>query len=497
MAYNITIPKQTIGMIPKEFQESYEILLNKYKFPVGSFFGNQKVGKSVYDIKISETVLNKEEEKVLTGGGKKFTVTFIPSRLKGTPTRAAKVDNTTLQECMQCLYSSLRFKRGGELTKKNCKEVNITHKDITSKCFFSGTTPVTPQVALEIYSAVENNENLNKEWLVPDSSGQNVFMKIANAIYNHSSTSKFKGKTIYFHRGSSFMKAIYQSKKQTSDTEKKSDPQGTKVWTTTTIANDKWNPGDIWISTLNPNPEASHPFCYKEKNGDCDTYDMLKDSVRQHAIDGKILGISLKKTGKGPARVTEYNKEERKHNRRVTISNFSFGKTGNFFSSKDLYLNFSNGSPLQLKPGEIKSRWRGEIVGGTARGGNVAAPILNFFCEKFLKRSIGSNSITSGTWHENKFYNVDKSKVFRLYNKYSNHTNNKFKKPTKMSSKTFIETADKVEKSGSGFYFSKYMGLLFLDAFFGGSGNQTMCSTKIIRYAMSNLDVSSYYIKVN
>ena len=66
--------------------------------------------------------------------------------------------------------------------------------------------------------------------------------------------------------------------------------------------------------------------------------------------------------------------------------------------------------------------------------------------------------------------------------------------------KEFIKIADDKAKTDRGFYPSKYLGLLFLEAFFGdglgNSENHTWCSTKITRYAMSNLDVSSYYLKV-
>ena len=42
------------------------------------------------------------------------------------------------------------------------------------------------------------------------------------------------------------------------------------------------------------------------------------------------------------------------------------------------------------------------------------------------------------------------------------------------------------------------MGLLLIDTLFGrGGGDLTMGQTKMMRYAQSNLDISTYYIKIS
>ena len=231
-------------------------------------------------------------------------------------------------------------------------------------------------------------------------------------------------------------------------------------------------------------------------------FDLLKDSVIEHADQGKILGVSLKKTGSGAAKVTEYNLAKRKHNKKTTVNNFSFGKTGDFFKSKDIYLNFSNGSEMQFKTSEIKTNWRGEITGGEARGGNMTGKITNYFCEKFLKRSIGSSSVVGDTWHERLYYNIDYNKMHKLYKTYLGHNKNKHKgqfKPV-VSATTFKKGVLEVDKQPgkSGFIFSKYMGLVLIDTLFGrGGGDLTMGQTKMMRYAQSNLDISTYYIKIS
>ena len=131
----------------------------------------------------------------------------------------------------------------------------------------------------------------------------------------------------------------------------------------------------------------------------------------------------------------------------------------------------------------------------------MTAKITNYFCEKFLKRSIGSSSTIGANWHERLYYNVDFNKMHKLYETYLSHNKNKHTKQFKpVGVKTFKRGAQEVDKEPgkSGFIFSKYMGLLFIDTLFGkGGGNLAMCQTKMMRYAQSNLDISTYYIKIS
>lgn len=494
MAFNIVDPAKIVKQIPTQFQKDFAELLKKKKFPKNTFFGEDKSTSKGYKVKVTRNVLKKEKESHIIGKG--YTINFKATRLGPTDKPVAKqpgaLDATSIQEQMSALYTSIRFNSKSDLTEKNCDFEEVMTDSIAGKCFFDGNTPQTKKSAMQLYSTTSNHPKVSK-WLIPDKEGgQNIFMKSANAIYNHKSTTNFKN-PVYIHRGSSFMKAIYQSFK-TAQAEQMDPKNGRTVWTTNKIDENKWNPGDIWISTLNPNPESSKPFCYGQRGGgDCKTYDMLKDSVREAAENGKILGISLKKTEGGSATVTEFNLAKRKHNKKTLISYWSFGKTGDFFASKDMYLHFNNGNEMQFKPGEIASRWRGEVTGGSARGGNMSGAITNFFCEKFMRRSIGG-SIKGEGWHERQYYNADINKMWSLYKKYINHSKNKFRTSKIMKENDFKKM---VKKQAKGFAFSKYMSLLFIDALYGGGGDLTMCSTKMMRYAQSNLDISTYFIKVS
>ena len=51
---------------------------------------------------------------------------------------------------------------------------------------------------------------------------------------------------VYFHRGSKFMNNLYKAKKAAHDLDKKSEDKLAPG----SFNNDKWNPGDIWLSTF-------------------------------------------------------------------------------------------------------------------------------------------------------------------------------------------------------------------------------------------------------
>ena len=60
------------------------------------------------------------------------------------------------------------------------------------------------------------------------------------------------------------------------------------------------------------------------------------------------------------------------------------------------------------------------------------------------------------------------------------------------------EFKKRVKEKGASFLFSKNMCLMFLSSFLESSPNvRNTISTEIVRYAASNTEISSFYIKVN
>ena len=63
---------------------------------------------------------------------------------------------------------------------------------------------------------------------------------------------------------------------------------------------------------------------------------------------------------------------------------------------------------------------------------------------------------------------------------------------------TFNSFEKSVKQKGDGFKFQKYMGLMLIDSVEKGSANQkSTFATELIRYAASNTNVSSFFVKVS
>ena len=326
-----------------------------------------------------------------------------------------------------------------------------------------------------------------------------------------SENSKFKFSGPYHvHHKTAFMDEVYKSREKVLAIDKKGDKKAPAGFSP-----DKWNPGDIWISSMNPSTNVNEIFG-KDNLGEDGAIDFtkepnfeeLKQAVFKLAQDGKLLGVSLKKVSDN-ANAKELNiPNQRKYNEKVKITNFSFGLTpkgtvDDFFSSSDIYLNFSNNERMQLRTFDGAKSWQGEVKGSLAAQGKIGGGAINYYTEKYLKKQIGGTGIGS-KWSEQQFRNPNFLKIFELYKKYVSHDKNSHKIKPNEAIKTLNTFKSKVctVKNHHSFMFSKYMCLLFLDTIctksgFTSSDNFTQFCTQMLRYAMSNVDESSYHLKIS
>ena len=216
-------------------------------------------------------------------------------------------------------------------------------------------------------------------------------------------------------------------------------------------------------------------------------------SMMNKTKDTTTLGVSLKKLGvKG--KVDTYNGAKRKHNVNVKFKNFTFGKSGDFFSSIDVYIRFDV-AEVQLRAFNSTSAWQGEIKGLAAAGGKIGGGNLNYYLEKHAKKSIGypgDNRPKGKSWSETPATKVDINKMYALYVKF-----NKMQ-TAKIPTVSLSEFKKRLKEKGASFQFSKNMCLMFLSSFIDSSPIiKNKVSTEIVRYAASNTEISSFYIKVN
>ena len=397
---------------------------------------------------------------------------------KGT---AGGSDDTAITESLQCYFLSILFNTSA--SKLDNKNTQLQHLQAQHDCCFTYDKTVRWKVS-DLY------EKCPEDWLQTD-----VFIKSANAIYNSPYAKPFKSASkVYFHRGSPYMKAVYDNKKKAALYDKKVNNPPIAPGS---FNDDKWNPGDIWMSTKSPTEKK--PFA--EGNKEPIEWTELREAVRDKA-DNHTLGISLKKVGP-TARVTPFNTRQRSHNTNTKFSGFTFGKKGDFFSSTDIYLHFNDGGQMQCRATDVTRYWQGLMTGKYAYAGKIGGGNINHYVEKIFNKSIGFNDVKGTQWKETLYRDTDLNKMYKLYTKFINKQKPGTEKQNVLSIEEFKKSVDNYTARGrnasKSFYFAKYMSLLFLDSI--GADNKgpklDELSRVIVRYAMSNTDISTFFIKVS
>ena len=444
--------------------------------------------------------------------GKQFKMSDIKKtgQFGGGAGSGGGASKTDKQEALQCFYLSYLLNNGiGEYTKENHIKVSV-NKDLAHKNNLQYCHTEKFKTQKDVKELLTDNKLL--DWLTHGRKGDdlNVFMKIANQIKRHMSEgSKFKLSGPYhIHHKSAFMNAVYEAYKKVLAIDKKSETPKAPAG----FSPDKWNPGDIWISNMAPTDKVNEIFGKTNLgNGAIDftketNFEMLKQAVFKLAKDGKLLGVSLKKVADN-ANAKELNiPDKRKYNTNPKIVNFSFGRNpkgtvDDFFSSNDVYLNFDNGEQMQLRSFDGEKSWQGEVKGSLAASGKIGGGGINYYTEKYLDKKIGGGS--GGKWSEGPLRKPDFKPIFELYQKYASHNknSNKIKSNEVIGDLNTFKSNVCAVKSHHSFMFSKYMGLLFLDTICTKDGFTTKnfqeFSTQLLRYAMSNVDESSYHLKVS
>lgn len=454
---------KTAGKGPYSGQSRVDIMSLKIRdnkpFILGTSKAGQKVFGSFYD-EVNEmltyfTNASKTEVKSTTR-----SKIFKDPDFGGGAGSGGGAEETKITESLQCFYCAYVFAKNKKIDIKKPptdKELETTTKGL---CFTTKTL----------------KECLDKgpiDWIETG-----VYIKTANKLYEQFGSS-FTGK-VYFHRagpgsgpGSKFMDNIYVAKKSCQDNDKASgEPQAPG-----SFSNDKWNPGDIWMTTFTNDKKPLENYT---KN-----WGELNNQVQLLADQGKVLGISLKKLN--TARLYEYNKKG-SIKKKYEYKGFIFGRNGDFFSSNDIYLKTSD-NEVQLRTFNETAAWQGEIKGVSAAGGKVGGGNINFYLKEVFKTSIWQSGEAEVIAEAMSNRLLDK--MYLLYKKYNSLQ--------EINSTTISkdEFEAKLSNTKDSFKISKLIGLKFLDAFLSTQPNKRDdFITKMYLYASSATDQSSYFVKL-
>lgn len=385
-------------------------------------------------------------------------------------------DLTALTESGQCYVASLVF----NIKKKAIKWEDLTHTDLMAAAKYVDTGKTTLDNVLD---------ESPSEWV-------QSYVKVANYIFaNYKMKS---GKPVYFHRDSGFHKKIFEYKKECLAADKASQtPQAPG-----SFGDDKWNPGDIWMTTFGK-AENSLPKLPS------DSWSALNKEIYNLAGKGsstnrELLGVSLKKIERA-VKASEYNvpgtkKSTYKFNGFVVSpERISKGQLP-FFSSIDCYLYIGDGRvQFRATSGSAsKPSWQGEISGSTAAGGKVGGGNVNIYLKNNYREGMFRDSEselvskvnTPAFWTD--FYEMYK-KLFKNQNfiKY-----NKSEMGEMVSESDFKKLAIARAKDTESFIISKYMCMKMIDIMLSNLTKLDSFSTDIFLYGASNTNQSSYFVKI-
>lgn len=371
-------------------------------------------------------------------------------------------EDTKYTESMQCYYCSYVF----NIAKKTINSASLNDLNKGSRFV---------QATKQLNDCIKNGP---QDWVETD-----VYIKTANKIYEEYG-SRMRG-TSYWHRDSRFMNNVYDAKKECHNIDKKSDdPQAPG-----SFSNDKWNPGDIWASTLSPYTDPLKDFT--------SSWGELNAEIYRMSQTGELLGISLKKIGahQKTARFSEFNSPKLKDVRKkYKYKGITFGNKGEFFSSQDIYMGTNEGR-IQFRTFGGDTSWQGEIKGTSASGGKIGGGNVHFYCKQILKKGIYYNYQTEKeylAWIKRAEKTGEfQDRMYDLYSKLNSRTTNSQLLISKDEFLTMLNSQDYNFKN------SKAICLEFMDVIMKGSAQQRdKLVTKLFRYAQSDLDQSSYFVKL-
>ena len=152
-----------------------------------------------------------------------------------------------------------------------------------------------------------------------------------------------------------------------------------------------------------------------------------------------------------------------------------------------------SGKNVQFRTFGGTTSWQGEIKGASAAGGKIGGGNVNFYVNKVFGKSVyGSKQNESSFLSEAHRPSFDINK--QLYKGYIAHRQKQTVSKPEMSQTEFYE---QVAESDDVFKNSKILCMNFLDVVMSGSSTQrNELATYLFRYASSDTDQSSYFVKL-
>ncbi len=301
--------------------------------------------------------------------------------------------------------------------------------------------------------------NNNADWMLS-------CIKTANAL---NGSAKFKNPKFHFYRGKNIVGVVEKHFKKVNKEEGRP------------FSNlNKWTPADMYMCE-----------CDFDRSLITDTVNFadLNAKMQQLIKEKKLIGVSLKGIGTGPATISKKNfiggakKQDRK---------FSGMRAKSLFGSMDVYFTAEPGDiEVQFRATDTAGKtWQGEVMGYSAKHGKIGGGVLDNVLTKVLGASNGL--FKRAGYAKTSAVATAADTLGKQILKLANDNKDIFE------DKNEEITLDAIEKKDPKWKFAKYLGLVLADIMRTAGGDAANdIATKLYLYATSESDQSAPYIKVS
>ena len=336
--------------------------------------------------------------------------------------------NTDTQESSQSIVNAITY----EIVKGEISQEDLTSENIENA-----------YKLCDVSSTLEDC----MEFILTQTSWLDTFITSANALY-----SNYKNPNFQQHRGSDFVKSIYEAFKEAKKTQNLS------------FQSDKWNPADIWMVD-----KSILSMSFPTEIGE------LNSTIANLYADNKLLGVSLKKVSK-VANISVYNIDEQ------DAKGYKYEGSDSRETNNNTVIVYDDGK-ITFRTFNFATNFAGEIAGKTASHGKIGHGAIND-----IFKINGVPLLPSAKEVQEKI----KSKDPRFIEEFSQNYSQIVKPITREEMEILIEDKD------LNWVVSKYLSTLVANILENESSNsQNEIISDIIRYASSITKFSSVFIKIS
>ena len=354
-------------------------------------------------------------------------------------------DVATISELAQCYACAIA---------SNVKRSRITEDDINDEMIQQAKRFVKSQNRKPVITSLSN------VW-------KSMIVSIANKLLD-------EGYSIpngIYHRNDKFMQEIYKKAREAA----KNSEMGL-------LNDDKWNPGDIWISSPTLNL----------KSAPTDSIESYNSWIKEKFESKELIGISLKKLKNvDKPRLRIFNADEFISPMYYEGFSYTEGKIDHddtFFGNKHVYLFGKESKVVKMQGRTFESKkftaYALEIMGSEAAGGKVGWTIIR----DFIEQETGKSGLPGYKQIQN-IAEGDKDQLIRMiYELFIKYTKKTW---------SYDEFFARINKDPYKL-FSQYYNLLIVDILETHKGDKANgIFEKSYNHAGSRIQNSSVYIKIN